>query len=218
MMESWNNGGSRRPGIGFISHVLPSQGPGLPSGRAELGLFGTFRPAGSCPGRARLGSFRAVASLVGWGLPHRFLSASTNWVRSAKLARASPRWQGAGRESRHGPVLNPQSQIRNPQSRNWVRFAHLCSPRSRRDRGDWVRFARSAPRERRSPERHSDRNWVCLYNWPPASSRPTLRNRVRFALHPTPLRPRPTRHRREIGFVLHISPSSLAPRPQPRPY
>ncbi len=77
--------------------------------------------------------------------------------------------------------LNPQSAIRNPKSRNWLCFARSASgwnggileyrgsrhpPRPTPPRcpasDNWVCFAHLVPRERRSPDRHSDRNWVCL--------------------------------------------------------
>ncbi len=44
-------------------------------------------------------------------------------------------------------------------------------------------------RERRSPDRHNGRNWVCLCTTPP---------------RPASSSPRPTRPRRGIGFVSHI--------------
>ncbi len=60
--------------------------------------------------------------------------------------------------------------------------------------GNWVRFAQSASWERRSPDRHSGGNWVCLYNRPA---------QVRSG--------RTQRASRQIGFVC-TRPSTSFPR------
>jgi hypothetical protein len=103
----------------------------------------------------------------------------------------------------------------NPQSKNWVRFAHL-SPRPMPllplppGVAGQTGFAshNSPSRGRRSPDRHHGRNWVCLYNTPrPASPRPhPPRHRHELALFRIIVsswvgRPRPTLPRGEIGFV-----------------
>jgi hypothetical protein len=86
----------------------------------------------------------------------------------------------------------------------------------------WLRFARSAPGRLGVPARllplaarigfvlhnrppdtgRPPRNWLCLYHRPPAPARPL--SEIGFVLHvcPSSPKPRPTRPRREIGFVL----------------
>ncbi len=137
--------------IGFVSHIFPLQGPRLPVALAELGLFRTTDSA--CLGRPlrKLGSF----CTIGPGQLGLFV----------QPARAGPRRQAAGRPSRRSSVANPQSPIRNPQSRNWVRFAqsplvpealshpappgigfvsHNSPSGGPADRRNWVRFAQLA--------------------------------------------------------------------------
>ncbi len=75
------------------------------------------------------------------------------------------------RVSRRKAALNPQSEIRNR------RIGFVSHDLSSRDR--------------RSPDRHNGRNWVCLCKTP----------------RPASPRPRPIRSRREIGFVSHDFPS-----------
>ncbi len=103
--------------IGFVSHIFPLQGPRLPVALAELGLFRTTDSA--CLGRPlrKLGSF----CTIGPGQLGLFV----------QPARAGPR-----RPSRRRSVANPQSPIRNPQSRNWVRFAQSAPGEANGQRGE----------------------------------------------------------------------------------
>ncbi len=190
------------PEIGFVLHISPSGAPGRP---AELGSSRTFDPSEIgfvCTTAHRLlttdyrllGSFCTIAPrlFVGWAflrqaqgrlsldafpggnwlcfarsVPPVPARRAANWVRFARLAprigfvctTGLRRPDVVGRRAGVPPQACPQSAIQ--------RLALFCT---------------ISPRERRSPDRHMARNWVCLYSWP---------------LRPVSRRP-------EIGFVLHI--------------
>jgi hypothetical protein len=84
-----------------------------------------------------------------------------NWVRFARSARAGPSRQAAGQASRCNSVLNPQSTIRNPQSRHrlgaplraigFVSHASHVTLQTSNPAANWLCFARLlAPRHGRA--------------------------------------------------------------------
>ncbi len=116
-----------------FARFAPGRQPGCP----KLGSFCTFTPRptplGSRPTRPRreLGSFCTIGIGLEWrnnGIVECWgISSGGNWVCFAHFALR--RVEATGRRAGVAPQVRSQSAIRNPQSRNWLRFAQFTPGR-----------------------------------------------------------------------------------------
>ncbi len=128
-------------GIGFVLHVCP---PG-PGHRAELGSFCAFAPGNA---DLRIGMMAEIGFVCTTGPVPKPPLGQENWVRSAQST-------GPSRPVR--PKLASFRTFRPPELGSFCTTVYRLPTTGYGLLGS---FRTIGPRERRSPDRHSDRNWV----------------------------------------------------------
>ncbi len=128
-------------GIGFVLHVCP---PG-PGHRAKLGSFCAFAPGNA---DLRIGMMAEIGFVCTTGPVPKPPLGQENWVRSAQST-------GPSRPVR--PKLASFRTFRPPELGSFCTTVYRLPTTGYGLLGS---FRTIGPRERRSPDRHSDRNWV----------------------------------------------------------